>query len=76
MSAAACFRDAHAPPCSARGCGTKLVRGQIFCRPHWFALPKNHRFTITTAFRNRWERVYQQAFQDAVEWLARSEAGQ
>jgi hypothetical protein len=37
--------------CPATGCTRRVGRGQLLCRPHWFAVPKALRDAVWDAWR-------------------------
>lgn len=49
--------------CAANHCQTRVGRGMLMCREHWFQLPPGHRSDIM----NAWAGRHQQAFQEALE---------
>ncbi|MGE4321747.1 MAG: hypothetical protein AB7E60_01805 [Sphingobium sp.] len=76
-------QDVH---CAAEGCDMIVGRGQMFCRGHYFSLPKGLRDALWSAWRaamnarrgetstieqGRINRAYQQAFQHCCEHLRR-----
>lgn len=42
--------------CPARGCDARLPDKILFCRPHWYALPKPLRDAIWATYRPGQER--------------------
>ena len=74
----------HDRRCCAEGCETLLEKGQLFCRDHYFSLPKPLRDRLWSAWRAamsvyrrpvtlveqaRHNAAYQQAFQACQEHL-------
>lgn len=49
--------------CAANHCRERVKQGQLFCRPHWFKLPRDYQCDITRA----WARRHSEAFQEALE---------
>lgn len=52
-------------PCAAFGCISKVQRGRLFCRPHWFALPEALRARILTTWAARDIDAYGEAVEEA-----------
>jgi SOS-response transcriptional repressor LexA len=50
-------------PCAANHCRSRVKRGQLMCRQHWFQLPPAYRSDIM----NAWAARHVQAFQEALE---------
>jgi hypothetical protein len=38
-------------PCSAEGCDVPIGKGKLFCKGHYFSLPKPLRFALLDAWR-------------------------
>ncbi len=72
--------DVH---CAAEGCDVRIGKGKLFCKGHYFSLPKALRDRLWSAWRaamsayaraprleqDRLNREYQQAYQDCREHL-------
>ncbi|SCW61452.1 hypothetical protein SAMN02927924_01666 [Sphingobium faniae] len=70
--------------CAAEGCTSRIGKGQLFCKDHYFALPRALRDDLWAAWRRAMEvyrvnmtrdeqelrnRAYQDAFRACVEHL-------
>lgn len=78
------IRRSYHVHCSADGCSSRLGTGQLFCKDHYFSLPRALRDRLWSAWRRAMEcyrinltrdeqeernREYQAAFQDCREHL-------
>jgi len=52
-----------APACAWPECGSYVSPGDLFCREHWFRLPRGHRDAVRAALE--WVRA-QAAVEDAA----------
>lgn len=65
--------DTHGCP----GCGARVQRSQLACKPCWWRLPKPFRDAVNTAYRHRVEhpRAHILAMRAAMDWYRRNPAG-
>ena len=55
--------------CAAGTCRERVVSGQLMCRAHWLALPRELRPSILITFRHRMVRAYQSLVAKAVDLI-------
>lgn len=60
---------APAVTCAATRCGARVEKGQIFCRDHWFSLPKGLRTSLWTTFRHRLAQDYGALVRRAIDMI-------
>ena len=61
--------------CGARSCGKIISRSRVFCRDHWFMLPKPLRDAIWQAHRNRDHQASVNNIREAMRLIRDMEKG-
>jgi hypothetical protein len=59
--------------CPVKDCERTRASGQLACRPHWFALPKDIRDAVWSGYRQGvMSGAYRAAYADAREYWERN----